>query len=54
MLGMHGTRKANAAIGESDLLIARVGSRFDDRATGKLARFAPHARWSTSISTRRR
>ncbi len=43
MLGMHGTRKANAAIGESDLLIA-VGSRFDDRATGKLARFAPHAR----------
>jgi acetolactate synthase-1/2/3 large subunit len=43
MLGMHGTRKANGAIAESDLLIA-VGSRFDDRATGKLARFAPHAR----------
>ncbi len=43
MLGMHGTRAANMAIQESDLLIA-VGVRFDDRATGKLSEFAPHAK----------
>ena len=43
MLGMHGTRYANYAIGESDLLIA-VGVRFDDRVTGNIASFAPHAR----------
>jgi acetolactate synthase-1/2/3 large subunit len=43
MLGMHGTRAANMAVQECDLLIA-VGARFDDRATGKLASFAPHAR----------
>lgn len=43
MLGMHGTRYANYAIGESDLLIA-VGVRFDDRVTGKLDSFAPNAR----------
>ena len=43
MLGMHGTRAANYAIQESDLIIA-VGVRFDDRATGKLENFAPHAR----------
>ena len=43
MLGMHGTYVANMAIAESDLLIA-VGVRFDDRVTGKLATFAPHAR----------
>lgn len=43
MLGMHGTRAANLAVQESDLLIV-VGARFDDRATGKLAEFAPHAR----------
>jgi acetolactate synthase-1/2/3 large subunit len=43
MLGMHGTYAANMAISESDLLIA-VGVRFDDRVTGKLATFAPHAR----------
>ncbi len=42
MLGMHGTRYANYAIGECDLLIA-VGVRFDDRVTGKIAAFAPHA-----------
>jgi len=42
MLGMHGTRCANEAVQESDLLIV-VGARFDDRATGKLAEFAPHA-----------
>jgi len=43
MLGMHGTAYANHAIQESDLLIA-VGSRFDDRVTGKLDEFAPHAK----------
>jgi acetolactate synthase-1/2/3 large subunit len=43
MLGMHGSRAANIAVQESDLLIV-VGARFDDRATGKLAEFAPHAR----------
>jgi acetolactate synthase-1/2/3 large subunit len=43
MLGMHGTYSANMAVAESDLLIA-IGVRFDDRVTGKLATFAPHAR----------
>ena len=43
MLGMHGTRAANMAVQESDLLVV-VGARFDDRATGKLAEFAPFAR----------
>ncbi|MFN3559705.1 MAG: acetolactate synthase 2 catalytic subunit [Brevundimonas sp.] len=43
MLGMHGTRAANEAVQEADLLIV-LGARFDDRATGKLAEFAPHAR----------
>jgi acetolactate synthase-1/2/3 large subunit len=43
MLGMHGTRAANRAIAECDLLIA-VGARFDDRATGKVATFAPYAK----------
>jgi acetolactate synthase-1/2/3 large subunit len=43
MLGMHGTRYANYAVQESDLLIA-VGARFDDRVTGKVAEFAPHAK----------
>jgi acetolactate synthase-1/2/3 large subunit len=43
MLGMHGTYAANMAVAESDLLIA-LGVRFDDRVTGKLATFAPHAR----------
>ncbi len=43
MLGMHGSRAANLAVQESDLLIV-VGARFDDRATGKLAEFAPLAR----------
>ena len=42
MLGMHGTYWANMAIMESDLLIA-IGSRFDDRVTGKIEVFAPHA-----------
>lgn len=42
MLGMHGTRAANMAVQECDLLIC-CGARFDDRATGKLSSFAPHA-----------
>jgi acetolactate synthase-1/2/3 large subunit len=43
MPGMHGTYYANKAIQESDLLIA-IGMRFDDRVTGKLDAFAPHAK----------
>lgn len=43
MLGMHGTKYANYAIQESDLILA-VGARFDDRVTGKISSFAPHAR----------
>ena len=43
MLGMHGTYRANMAIGECDLLIG-IGVRFDDRVTGKVAAFAPNAR----------
>jgi len=43
MMGMHGSRAANEAVQASDLLIV-LGARFDDRATGKLAEFAPHAR----------
>lgn len=43
MLGMHGTVYANHAIMESDLIIA-VGARFDDRVTGRLDAFAPHAK----------
>ncbi|MBF2027011.1 MAG: biosynthetic-type acetolactate synthase large subunit [Oscillatoriales cyanobacterium C42_A2020_001] len=42
MLGMHGTAYSNFAVMECDLLIA-VGARFDDRVTGKLNEFAPHA-----------
>ena len=43
MLGMHGTYYANMAVTHADLLIA-VGARFDDRVTGKIATFAPHAK----------
>jgi acetolactate synthase-1/2/3 large subunit len=43
MLGMHGTRYANFAIQESDLIMA-IGARFDDRVTGKIASFAPRAK----------
>ncbi len=42
MLGMHGTYWANMAISDSDLIIA-IGVRFDDRVTGALDKFAPHA-----------
>jgi acetolactate synthase-1/2/3 large subunit len=44
MLGMHGTRAANYAMDEADLILA-VGARFDDRVTGKLAEFAPRAKF---------
>ncbi len=43
MLGMHGTKAANLLVQECDLLIA-VGARFDDRVTGHVPSFAPHAR----------
>jgi acetolactate synthase-1/2/3 large subunit len=43
MLGMHGTYCANMAVSQADVLIA-VGARFDDRVTGKLTEFAPHAK----------
>jgi len=43
MLGMHGSAFANYAVQECDCLIA-VGARFDDRVTGNLATFAPHAK----------
>jgi acetolactate synthase-1/2/3 large subunit len=42
MLGMHGTYEANMGMHECDVLIA-IGARFDDRVTGKLADFCPHA-----------
>lgn len=43
MLGMHGAYCANMAMTHADLILA-VGARFDDRVTGKLATFAPHAK----------
>jgi len=43
MLGMHGTYEANMAMHETDVLIA-VGARFDDRVTGHIEKFCPHAR----------
>jgi len=43
MLGMHGTYEANMAMHECDVLFA-VGARFDDRVTGDLEHFCPHAR----------
>ncbi|WP_374090256.1 acetolactate synthase 3 large subunit [Methylomicrobium lacus] len=43
MLGMHGTYEANMAMHESDVIIA-IGARFDDRVTGKLDKFCPHAK----------
>jgi acetolactate synthase-1/2/3 large subunit len=44
MLGMHGTRAANYAMDEADLICC-VGARFDDRITGKLSEFAPRAKF---------
>ncbi|MDM0088080.1 MULTISPECIES: biosynthetic-type acetolactate synthase large subunit [unclassified Variovorax] len=43
MLGMHGTLEANLAMHDADLVVC-VGARFDDRVTGKLDEFCPHAR----------
>ncbi|WP_345118908.1 acetolactate synthase 3 large subunit [Bartonella pachyuromydis] len=43
MLGMHGTYEANMAMHDCDVMLA-VGARFDDRITGRLDAFAPHAR----------
>jgi len=43
MMGMHGTYWANMAVHYSDLVIA-VGARFDDRVTGKVSEFCPHAK----------
>lgn len=43
MLGMHGTKSANYAVQQCDLLLV-VGARFDDRVTGKLEEFAPEAK----------
>ncbi|MGA8572934.1 MAG: biosynthetic-type acetolactate synthase large subunit [Desulfobaccales bacterium] len=43
MLGMHGTYCANMAVSRADVLVG-IGARFDDRVTGKLSDFAPHAK----------
>ena len=43
MVGMHGTRAANTALNETDLLMV-FGARLDDRVTGEPTRFAPHAK----------
>lgn len=43
LMGMHGHRHANKALEECDLLV-NIGARFDDRATGKVADFAPKAK----------
>jgi acetolactate synthase-1/2/3 large subunit len=43
MVGMHGTRAANMALHETDLLLV-FGARLDDRVTGDPSRFAPHAK----------
>jgi len=43
MLGMHGTYEANMAMHDCDTLIA-IGARFDDRVTGDLEQFCPHAK----------
>src|SRR3954466_7391852 len=44
MLLAHGTRAANYAMDEADLILG-VGARFDDRITGKLSEFAPRAKF---------
>lgn len=43
MLGMHGSVAANRAVSHCDLLVS-LGARFDDRVTGKIDEFAPHAK----------
>jgi acetolactate synthase-1/2/3 large subunit len=47
MLGMHGSAAANTAMQHADLIIA-LGSRFDDRVTGNVAKFAPAAKLAAS------
>jgi len=53
MPGMHGSYAANMGMTETDVLIA-LGVRFDDRVTGRLAAFAPHAKVIHVTSTLRR
>ncbi|MCC6206670.1 MAG: biosynthetic-type acetolactate synthase large subunit, partial [Gammaproteobacteria bacterium] len=43
MLGMHGTYEANMSMHHCDVLIA-IGARFDDRVTGNVEKFCPHAK----------
>jgi len=43
MLGMHGMYEANWAMHDCDVMI-NIGARFDDRVTGKISAFAPHAK----------
>ena len=43
MLGMHGTYEANMAMHDCDVMLA-IGARFDDRITGDLDKFSPHAK----------
>ncbi len=43
MLGMHGTYEANMAMSHCDVLVA-IGARFDDRVTGNVKKFCPHAK----------
>jgi acetolactate synthase-1/2/3 large subunit len=43
MLGMHGTYEANMAMNQADLILA-LGSRFDDRVTGRLDAFSPRSK----------
>ncbi|KAI8458684.1 DHS-like NAD/FAD-binding domain-containing protein [Phakopsora pachyrhizi] len=45
MLGMHGSAYANLAMQDADVIIA-LGARFDDRVTGKIDTFAPHAHFA--------
>ena len=50
MLGMHGAAYANFAIQEADLIVA-IGSRFDDRTTGVLPKYAPEAKKAHDAGT---
>lgn len=53
MVGMHGTYESNMTMHGCDVMVA-IGSRFDDRVTGRLDAFSPNSKKSMSISTRRR
>merc|ERR1719356_1567652 len=50
MLGMHGSAYANFAIQNADLIVA-IGSRFDDRTTGVMDKYAPKARAAEAEGT---